>query len=122
LGSEIHYGRDVGFGARKYCLDAGDVDSDGSVLFMWECNGFPQQQFHLDWEVDNWDSEIYEGQLVFPNGKCLDGTTVQSGDTPMVWECNGMYQQTWQICHYNWDHYNDPQGTGPCIGNKAATI
>merc|ERR1712039_423745 len=55
----------------KFCLDAGDM-SVGSELFIWSCNGYPSQQFHLDGE---WSREWSER-----NDKTYYGTIQQGSD------------------------------------------
>lgn len=120
----------VGPNPGKWCLDGGDVDSDGSVLFIWECNGLPQQQFVLDYEfyASSQVTEMYWGQLRFLNGKCLDGTSpIAEGNAPIAWSCNGLDQQVWGTCEYT--HRTGPPHlcgdgpeTGPCVGMGSLTV
>lgn len=100
----------------SYCLDSGDADSDGSMIFLWECNGLPQQQFNqtaLDSNQQT-DGPRY-GPLPFKSGKCLDGTSpIAEGNTPIVWECNGLSQQDWRMCRYSYGLPDSKAGC-PCL-------
>ena len=83
-----------------YCLDAGDM-AWASKLFMWECNGYPQQQFNLDevYQPTN-DKPPYQGGVSLANGQCLDGMYPQMHGSPaIISPCNGYKQQMWSICH-----------------------
>lgn len=69
------------------CLDlpGGNTDN-GNSLWMWECNSFDNQLWHLSAE-----------QLLYAAvpTKCLDvpGNDMTDGTIPEIWECNGLPQQ-----------------------------
>lgn len=103
----------------QWCLDSGDVDSDGSGLFIWECNGFPQQQFSLENELSS--GIVMHGNIFFPNGKCLDGISASyDGNTPIVWDCNGSEQQFWELCPYV--SFCGKHLSSPCLGSDLLTV
>jgi len=92
---------------QPYCLDAGDM-LPGSQLFLWECNGYPQQMIWADDTSGRpplpLDENIapFEGPLKLSgawDGLCLDGESpVASGNPVILWECNELEQQVWSWC------------------------
>lgn len=95
--------------------------------FIWECNGLPQQQFVMDYANEQ-GTDMYLGQLRFPNGKCLDATSpISEGNTPIAWSCNGLDQQVWGTCAYKHgtgqsDICGEGHETGPCVGMGLLTV
>merc|ERR1711865_502179 len=105
-----------------WCLDGGDIDANSSLLSIWECNGFPQQQFNAD-GIDPKDS--FEGSFYFPNGKCLDGTeSMEQGTTPLVWECNSQDQQMWSIqsCSMTCGPHPEPHCDTVCSDDTPSSV
>jgi len=69
------------------CIDIPGGDAfDGAKLWMWDCNGTPQQQWIFtagSWRIES----------AFSRGKCIDAASAQDGVQLQLWECNGLYQQ-----------------------------
>jgi len=77
----------VGLGGN--CLDVPFGDpSNGNQLVMWECNGYPWQQWTI--EPDHTIRSL---------GKCLDVQWSGTGDGTNVqlWDCNGTAAQQWTV-------------------------
>ncbi len=72
------------------CLDvAGNVDTPGTALNIWDCNGQPNQAFEF----------TSAGELRTMNGsRCVDAYNNQTspGTQVIIWSCNGQANQKWQ--------------------------
>ncbi|WP_327293083.1 lectin [Streptomyces sp. NBC_01198] len=73
------------------CLDvAGGVDTPGTALQIWDCNGQANQAFELS----------SAGELRTMNGsRCVDASNNQTstGTPAIIWSCNGGANQKWTL-------------------------
>mmetsp|Transcript_36771 Transcript_36771/g.97928 ORF Transcript_36771/g.97928 Transcript_36771/m.97928 type:complete len:170 (-) Transcript_36771:376-885(-) len=75
------------------CLDLpGGSSDDGVQLWMWSCNGRPNQMWY--WADD--------GTIKGSSGKCLDlpGNNPEGAPVLWQWDCNGSDQQKWGFGPY----------------------
>lgn len=72
------------------CLDVeGNVDTLGTILDIWDCNGQPNQAFEF----------TSAGELRTMNGtRCVDAYENQTspGTQVIIWSCNGQNNQKWR--------------------------
>ncbi|WP_194244127.1 lectin [Nonomuraea phyllanthi] len=72
------------------CLDVeGNVDTLGTILDIWDCNGQPNQAFEF----------TSAGELRTMNGtRCVDAYENQTspGTQVIIWSCNGQSNQKWR--------------------------
>jgi hypothetical protein len=80
----------VGAGSNR-CLDvSGNVDTLGTAMQIWDCNGQANQQFEA----------TSAGELRTFNGtRCLDAYNggTAAGTAVIIWSCNGQQNQKWRM-------------------------
>jgi hypothetical protein len=80
----------VGAGSNR-CLDvSGNVDTLGTAMEIWDCNGQANQQFEA----------TSAGELRTFNGtRCLDAYNggTAAGTAVIIWSCNGQQNQKWRM-------------------------
>ncbi|WP_435367595.1 lectin [Glycomyces tritici] len=72
------------------CLDvAGQSQSNGAQLQLWDCNGAANQQW----------TKTASGELRVYGGKCLDaeGGATAPGTRAIIWDCHGGANQKWNV-------------------------
>ncbi|MBO3732622.1 lectin [Glycomyces sp. NEAU-S30] len=72
------------------CLDvAGQSQSNGAQLQLWDCNGAANQQW----------TKTAAGELRVYGGKCLDaeGGATAPGTRAIIWDCHGGANQRWNV-------------------------
>lgn len=71
------------------CLDlVGGDTSNGTPLWLWECNGLSNQAWTF--ASDSW-TIVYQADP----SKCIDAGDMSDGKQLQIWDCNGMDQQIW---------------------------
>jgi len=77
------------------CIDTGDLQAaHGRALYLWECNGYPQQSFGYDLDKETiFIMQSSDATL------CVDlaGANAFNGATVQVWDCNDMGNQRWEV-------------------------
>ncbi|WP_433063128.1 glycoside hydrolase family 97 catalytic domain-containing protein [Dactylosporangium sp. CS-033363] len=92
------------------CADVpGAVQTSGTQLALWDCNGGANQAFTLSASKQ---LQLYGGT------KCLDvaGAGAQSGAAVQIWDCNGQTNQQWNV---NADGTVVGVGSGKCLDATA---
>merc|ERR1719359_1891158 len=74
-------------------LTGGNVAA-GTVAWVWNCNGLPQQKFGLSAGITLRILADYSYCLDLADGKTDNGTPIQ------IWKCNGQVNQKWSF--ENW--------------------
>lgn len=77
------------------CLDAGKNAAAGSLPYLWDCNGEPQQQ----WGYDSSEGKLYLAASDADASLCLDisgGNIVMKGKV-QLWQCGGCWNQLWSV-------------------------
>lgn len=106
-------------GLLPWCLDAVGIDSNSSLVTIWECNGSAQQNFKLSDSYNISGDMPYTGNILLSDGKCLDGTHATAGNVPTGQVCIGSDEQIWGHCrsshtsspYYNYDSSNCARDT-----------
>jgi hypothetical protein len=80
------------------CLDAAvqSINSNGTKMQLWDCNGGNQQGWRLDSATLGQRTRIVNAH----SGRCLDAAvqSINSNGTKMqLWDCNGGDQQLWVL-------------------------
>nr|BFE57865.1 glycoside hydrolase family 97 protein [Dactylosporangium thailandense] len=91
------------------CADVpGAVQTSGTQLALWDCNGGSNQAFTLS----------ASKQLQVYGTKCLDvaGASTDSGAKVQIWDCNGQTNQQWTV---NADGTVVGVGSGKCLDATA---
>merc|ERR1740117_1303995 len=71
----------------RLCLDLpGGDTTQGTALWMWECNGGESQR---------WVFDSYQLRYGADESKCVDAGDTSNGNQAVLWECNGYPQQDW---------------------------
>ncbi|MFI5868096.1 ricin-type beta-trefoil lectin domain protein [Streptomyces sp. NPDC051546] len=71
------------------CLDAAYAGTaNGTLLWLYTCNGSPGQQF-----LPSSDGTIFHPK----SGRCLDTSNMNAGTQVYLWDCNASNPQRWNI-------------------------
>merc|ERR1711924_367435 len=76
------------------CVDGGPDMPKGFELFLWDCNGYPQQQWDYD-EEGMHTIYLTESASELDATLCIDipGGDVASGNRIWTWDCTGYVAQ-----------------------------
>lgn len=95
------------------CIDLPGGDAyNGAKLWVWECNGTPQQQWIF--APDSWRIES-----AVASGKCIDAGNGEDGEQLYLWDCNGLSQQAWGYDANEATIYMDQSEQGPLVATPA---
>jgi len=84
-----------------FCVDGGDMGA-GTQLYLWECNGQPQQQWSIDVALNAMERGTAASMYVDNGAACLDYYEDQAnnGQAFHVWDCNGLANQRWHLSEF----------------------